>query len=172
MNLIDYLPVVPDFPKPGILFRDISPLLASPAAFQYAVKELNVLAQQFDYTHILGIESRGFIFASALAHHASKGFALARKPNKLPQASHRQSYGLEYGSDCLELQQSAIPANAKVLIVDDVLATGGTIVAASELLKSAGFSVSGALTMLEITFLKGSDLLNQQQIKYKTVLTA
>ena len=81
MNLLDYLPGVPDFPKPGVLFRDISPLLANPLAFKEAIAQLDELAQQFDYSHILGIESRGFIFGSALAHHAQKGLALARKPN-------------------------------------------------------------------------------------------
>ena len=103
MNLLDYLPGVPNFPKPGILFRDISPLLANPLAFKEAITKLESLAQTFDYTHILGIESRGFVFGSALAHHAHKGLALARKPNKLPLASHRESYGLEYGSDSLEI---------------------------------------------------------------------
>ena len=132
MNLFDYLPGIPDFPKPGILFRDISPLLENPSAFKEAIAQLNTLANSFDYTHILGIESRGFIFGSALAHHAHKGLALARKPNKLPLASHREAYGLEYGADSLEIQQSAIPQNAKILLVDDVLATGGTLVAASK----------------------------------------
>ena len=115
MNLLDYLPGVPDFPKPGILFRDISPLLANPAAFKEAIAQMEALAQSFDYTHILGIESRGFIFGSALAHHAHKGLALARKPNKLPLATHKEFYGLEYGSDYLEIQQSSLPADAKVL---------------------------------------------------------
>ena len=90
MNLLDYLPGVPDFPKPGILFRDISPLLADPAAFKEAIAQMAVLAAAFDYTHILGIESRGFIFGSALAHHSHKGLALARKPNKLPLATHKE----------------------------------------------------------------------------------
>ena len=170
MNLLDYLPGVPDFPKPGILFRDISPLLASPIAFKEAVAQLHELAQQFDYTHILGIESRGFIFGSALAHHAHKGLALARKPNKLPLASHREAYGLEYGSDSLEIQQSTLPKEAKVLLLDDVLATGGTLVAADKLIRSAGFEVTGAITLLEIAFLNGSELLNQHGIRHQSVL--
>jgi adenine phosphoribosyltransferase len=170
MNLLDYLPGVPDFPKPGVLFRDISPLLANPAAFKEAIHQLNEIAQQFDYTHILGIESRGFIFGSALAHHAHKGLALARKPNKLPLASHREAYGLEYGSDCLEIQQSALPKDAKVLLLDDVLATGGTLVAADKLIRSAGFAVSGAVTLLEITFLNGSELLSQSGIRHQSAL--
>jgi len=170
MNLIDYLPGVPDFPKPGVLFRDISPLLANPAAFKEAIRQLDDLAKQFDYTHILGIESRGFIFGSALAHHAHKGLALARKPNKLPLASHREAYGLEYGNDSLEIQQSTLPKEARVLLLDDVLATGGTLVAADKLMRSAGFQVAGAITFLEITFLNGNALLNQHGIHHQSVL--
>ena len=170
MNLLDYLPGVPDFPKPGILFRDISPLLVNPAAFKEAIAQLDALAKTFDYTHILGIESRGFIFGSALAHHAHKGFAIARKPNKLPLASHREQYGLEYGSDSLEIQQSTLPTNAKVLLIDDVLATGGTLIAADKLLRSAGFQVSGAITLLEIAVLNGSEQLEKNHIHHKSVL--
>ncbi len=170
MNLLDYLPGVPDFPKPGVLFRDISPLLANPAAFKEAIRQLDALSQQFDYTHILGIESRGFIFGAALAHHAHKGLALARKPNKLPLASHRQTYGLEYGNDSLEIQQSTLPKDARVLLLDDVLATGGTLVAADQLMRSAQFEVAGAVTLLEITFLKGNELLNQNGIRHQSVL--
>jgi len=172
MNLLDYLPGVPDFPKPGVLFRDISPLLADTAAFTEVIHQLDVLAQSFDYTHILGIESRGFIFGAALAHHAQKGLVLARKPNKLPLATHRQEYGLEYGQDSLELQQSTLPLGAQVLLLDDVLATGGTLIAAHELVKSAGFAVGGAVTVLEICALQGAQLLAEHQIPYRTVLRA
>ena len=172
MNLLDYLPGVPDFPKPGVLFRDISPLLANPAAFREAIAQMEVLAQSFDYTHILGIESRGFIFGSALAHQAHKGLALARKPNKLPLATHKEVYGLEYGSDSLEIQQSSLPNNAKVLLIDDVLATGGTLIAADKLLRSAGFDVCGAVTLLEISFLNGRQLLEQHGIANKSVLVS
>ena len=170
MNLLDYLPGVPDFPKPGILFRDISPLLANPAAFKEAIAKLNELAQSFDYTHILGIESRGFIFGAALAHHAHKGLALARKPNKLPLASHREFYGLEYGQDSLEIQKSTLPNHARVLLLDDVLATGGTLIAADKLLRNAGFTVCGAITLLEIGALNGSAILNEHGIANKSVL--
>jgi adenine phosphoribosyltransferase len=172
MNLLDYLPGVPNFPKPGILFRDISPLLANPAAFKEAIAQMEALAQSFDYTHILGIESRGFIFGSALAHHAHKGLALARKPNKLPLATHKEFYGLEYGSDSLEIQQSTLPAGAKVLLIDDVLATGGTLIAANKLLRNAGFEVCGAITLLEISFLNGRQLLDQHGIANKSVLVS
>ena len=170
MNLLDYLPGVPDFPKPGILFRDISPLLADPQAFKEAIHQLERQAQSFDYTHILGIESRAFIFGSALALHANKGLALARKPNKLPLATHREFYGLEYGQDSLEIQQSTIPRDARVLLLDDVLATGGTLIAADKLLRQAGFTVCGAITLLEIAALNGNAILQDHGIAHKTVL--
>jgi adenine phosphoribosyltransferase len=170
MNLLDYLPGVPDFPKPGIFFRDISPLIAHPGAFKEAIHQLEMLAREFEYTHILGIESRGFIFGSALALHAHKGLALARKPNKLPLATHRESYGLEYGVDSLEIQQSTLPKGARVLLLDDVLATGGTLVAADKLIRSAGFEVAGSLTLLEIEILNGRKLLNEHQIENRSVL--
>ena len=170
MDLLDYLPGVPDFPKPGIFFRDISPLIANPAAFKEAICQLEILASQFKYTHILGIESRGFIFGSALAIHAQKGLVLARKPNKLPLATHRESYGLEYGTDSLEIQQSTLPKGARVLLLDDVLATGGTLVAADKLIRSAGFEVAGSLTLLEIELLNGRKLLTEHQIGNRSVL--
>ena len=170
MNLLDYLPGVPDFPKTGIFFRDISPLIANPTAFKEAILQLDILAREYEYTHILGIESRGFIFGSALALHAHKGLALARKPNKLPLATHRESYGLEYGTDSLEIQQSTLPKGAKVLLLDDVLATGGTLVAADKLIRSAGFKVAGSLTLLEIEILNGRKLLNEHQIENRSVL--
>ena len=170
MNLLDYLQGVPNFPRPGILFRDISHLLADPAAFKRAIYQLDSLSKSFNYTHILGIESRGFIFGSALAHFSHKGLALARKPNKLPLASHRETYGLEYGNDTLELQQSTLPQGAKVLMIDDVLATGGTLIAAHKLLRSAGFDVCGALTLLEISGLRGAEILKANGIASKALL--
>ena len=133
---------------------------------------MEALAQSFDYTHILGIESRGFIFGSALAHHAHKGLALARKSNKLPLATHKEIYGLEYGSDSLEIQQSTLPNDAKVLLIDDVLATGGTLIAAHKLLRSAGFEVCGAITLLEISFLNGKELLDRHGIANQSVLVS
>jgi adenine phosphoribosyltransferase len=172
MNLLDYLPTFPDFPKPGILFRDISPLLANPAAFNTAILDLHELSKKYEFTHILGIESRGFIFASALALISSKGLLIARKPNKLPLASHRESYGLEYGNDSLELQQSTIPIGARIILIDDVLATGGTIIATNQLVRKAGFEVVCALTLLEIYGLGGSETLIQHNILSEAVIIA
>ena len=170
MNLLDYLPVVPDFPKPGIMFRDISPLLADAKAFKEAVSQLAKVSQDLDFTHLLGIESRGFIFGAALANHLSKPLILARKPNKLPLAVHQESYGLEYGSDLLEMQKTILPKEAKVLLIDDVLATGGTLLAAAKLVQKSGATVSGALTLLEISFLAGLEKLANQGITAKSVI--
>ncbi len=170
MNLLDYLPVVPDFPKPGIMFRDISPLLANPSAFQEAINQLAVLTNDIQYTHILGIESRGFIFGAALANHLSKPLVLARKPNKLPLEVHQESYGLEYGQDLLEMQKEIIPLGSRVLIVDDVLATGGTFLAAANLVKKAQSDVVAAVSLLEIRFLKGAEKLAGQSLISRSAL--
>lgn len=170
MNLLDYLPGVPNFPKPGIVFRDISPLLGDPKAFRYAIEQMAALAQGWDYTHIVGIESRGFIFASALAHVQHKSLVLVRKPGKLPLATHKEAYGLEYGNDSLEIQASSIPAQSRVLIVDDILATGGTILAAEKLIRQVGAKAVGVVCFLEIGGLGGADLLKCYQIPVQRVL--
>ena len=170
MNILDYLPGIPDFPKPGILFRDISPLLENSTAFSKSVSMLNEIAMRHEYTHIVAIESRGFIFGSALACLAKKGLVLARKPNKLPLATHREPYGLEYGSDALEIQQTTMPKESRILLVDDVLATGGTLIAASKLLDRAGFYVCGAIALLEISNLDGRNELKKNNLLFDAVV--
>ena len=170
MNLLDYLPVVPDFPKPGIMFRDISPLLANAGAFKEATDQLANISRDLDFTHLLGIESRGFIFGAALANKLSKPLILARKPNKLPLDVHQESYGLEYGTDLLEMQKSILPTGAKVLLIDDVLATGGTLLASAKLVQKSGAVVVGAITLLEISFLAGTQRLNQEGVLARSVL--
>lgn len=170
MKLEDYLPGIPDFPKPGILFRDISPLLANAEAFRFTIHGLGVLSKTYSFTHILGIESRGFIFAAALANHLSKGLVLVRKPNKLPPETHREAYGLEYGSDALEISTSVLSSADTVLIVDDVLATGGTILAANALTQKTGAKVTATICLLEIAGLLGSDRLSQAGIPNQCLL--
>jgi adenine phosphoribosyltransferase len=170
MNLLDYLPVVPDFPKPGILFRDISPLLADAQAFEYAIDQMHQIAEKLNYTHILGMESRGFIFGAALAQRSQKGFVMARKPNKLPLATHRQSYGLEYGADVLEIQQNALPKGSSVLLIDDVLATGGTMLAAAKLVAQSQCISVGGIALLEIEFLAGAKKLLENSVVCQSVL--
>ena len=170
MRLEDYLPGVPDFPKPGILFRDIGPLLANAKAFTAAIEGLASLSKSDLFTHILGIESRGFIFASALANHLGKGLVLVRKPNKLPPEVHRESYGLEYGNDALEISTTVLSSVHTVLIVDDVLATGGTILATSKLIQKTGAQVVSAICLLEIAGLPGSERLQSAGISNQCLL--
>ena len=170
MNLLDYLPGIPNFPKPGILFRDISPLLGDPKAFRFAIEQLAELAKGWEYSHIVGIESRGFIFAAALAHHEHKSLVLVRKPGKLPLVTHKEAYGLEYGKDSLEIQAASLPRGAKVIIVDDVLATGGTILACAKLIGRVGSNTMGALCLLEIAGLEGSQTLLKDGIDSQTLL--
>jgi adenine phosphoribosyltransferase len=170
MNLLDYIPTILDFPKPGIAFRDISPLLANQAAFSHAVGQLHEMGQTLDYDFVVAIESRGFIFGTALAQRAHKGLILARKPNKLPAQVFSEKYGLEYGSDSLEIQQTIIPTGAKVLLVDDVLATGGTLLAAAGLVKKAKALPVAALVLLEIEALTGARALNDAGLPSRALL--
>jgi len=172
INLLDFLPIFPDFPKPGIQFRDISPLLAEPKAFTQTIDELYVLTKSFDFDYILGIESRGFVFGSALAQKSAKGLILARKANKLPGKVLSQSYGLEYGHDSLQIQSEILPKSSKVLLIDDVLASGGTLIAGRDLVHQAGSEVTGALVVLEIVSLDGASRLLSERIKYISLLKA
>jgi adenine phosphoribosyltransferase len=146
---------VPDFPKPGIMFKDITPVLADPPLFQDIIHHIGSLyaAERIDV--VAGIESRGFILGGALAVALGAGFVPIRKPGKLPHHSIRVDYQLEYGSDALEAHTDAIRPGARVLIVDDVLATGGTACAAIELVRMLGGTVAGAAFLLELGFLNG-----------------
>jgi len=152
------------------MFKDISPLLADHRAFSYAIAQMHELSLFCQYDYILGVESRGLIFATALAQVSKTGLILARKPNKLPSATYQESYGLEYGSDALEIQQRILPAKAKVLIVDDILATGGTLLAAANLVNKAGAQASGALVLLEISELQGIAKLTERSVQTKALI--
>jgi adenine phosphoribosyltransferase len=152
-----YIRDVPDFPKPGILFKDITPILSDPRAFNLC---LDAMAERYDgkpLDVIVGIEARGFIFGAALASRMRKAFVPARKPNKLPAAKHRVEYQLEYGSDAIEMHTDAIKPGQQVLIVDDLLATGGTAAATCELVQKLGGNVIGASFVIELTFLPGRE---------------
>ena len=151
---------VADFPKPGIVFKDITPVLSDPRAFNMC---LDLMAERYDGTQldaIVGIESRGFIFGAALASRMRKAFVPARKPGKLPSETHRVSYELEYGSDAIEIHRDAIAKGEKALIVDDLIATGGTAWAACELVRRLGGEVVGASFAIELTFLPGKQRLS------------
>lgn len=146
---------VPDFPKPGILFKDITPLLADPRAFHIA---LDLLAQRFIGEHVdavVGVESRGFIFGGALAARLNASFVPVRKPGKLPSKTDRVAYKLEYGEAELEMHKGSIGAGASVIVVDDLLATGGTASAAAELARRQGGKIVGFAFVVELDFLGG-----------------
>jgi adenine phosphoribosyltransferase len=146
---------VPGFPKPGITFRDITPLLNSPEAFALAIVNLMTPWRGLGISHVIGIESRGFIFGAPVALGLGAGFVPVRKPGKLPRTVLREAYALEYGTDSLEMHEDAIPSDGRVLIIDDVLATGGTARAATRLVASAGAEVVGCGMVIEIAALGG-----------------
>ena len=144
---------IPDFPIPGILFKDITPLLSDAKALSAVTDSL--IGDPDTYTYIVGIEARGFILGSAMSIRASKGFVPLRKPGKLPHTTISKSYGLEYGSDVLQAHTDALSAGDKIIIVDDVLATGGTLSAAIEIVRELGAEIVEVVVLLEISALEG-----------------
>lgn len=146
---------VPDFPKPGIVFKDITPMLGDAAAFGAVIRALAAPFEGLHVDAVAGIESRGFIFGAALAREIGAGFLPVRKPGKLPARTLGIDYALEYGSDRLEIHADALQPSARVLLVDDVLATGGTLVAAHGLLGLLGAEIVGAALVVELDFLGG-----------------
>jgi adenine phosphoribosyltransferase len=146
---------VPDFPKPGILFYDITTLLADPRGFRDTVDALAAPYMGEDIDTVVGIESRGFILGAAVANALGCGFVPIRKPGKLPARTVRESYALEYGTDSLEMHDDAVGSGTRVLIVDDVLATGGTAAAATKLVRQLGGDLRALAFLIELDFLKG-----------------
>jgi adenine phosphoribosyltransferase len=158
-NLKTLIREVPDFPKPGILFYDITTLLKDPLGFRAVIDALKQHYRDAQVDTVLGIEARGFIFAPALAYALGAGFVPVRKPKKLPAECVSVSYALEYGNDSLEMHKDAIAHGHRVLIVDDLLATGGTAAAAASIVKGVGGTVAGIGFVIELTFLKGRERL-------------
>jgi len=155
---------VPDFPKPGILFYDVTTLLKDKDGFQLAIEAMAAPHKDSSIDLIVGIESRGFIFGSALADRLRTGFAPVRKLGKLPSVTRRASYALEYGSDSLEIHEDAASAGQRVLIVDDLLATGGTAAATVGLIKGLGAQVVGLQFLIELTALGGRSRLPGEKV--------
>ncbi len=164
MNLKSIIRDVPDFPKPGIVFKDITPLLSNHEAFRKSIKDISAHFDGREIDLVLGAEARGFIFGSALAYEMGAGFVPARKPGKLPHRTTNAIYELEYGSDSLEIHEDAIAPGQKVLIVDDVLATGGTAGAKTELIEKLKGEVAGLAFLIELTFLGGRKKLSNYDI--------
>lgn len=150
---------IADFPKPGILFRDITTVLADPSAWQVTVDRLSEAVRPWQPDVLVGIESRGFILGAALAYRLGLGFVPVRKPGKLPHTVHSRSYALEYGSDALEIHTDAIGPGHRAVVVDDLLATGGTARAASDLVRECGGTVAGIAVLIELLDLRGRDQL-------------
>ena len=157
MNLKDIIRDVPDFPKPGIIFKDITPLLKNPQALKETVNLLCIPAEGLGITSVVGIESRGFIFGAAAAVKLGVGFVPIRKLGKLPAETISEIYSLEYGTDTIEMHKDALKGGERVLLIDDLLATGGTIQAATKLIEKAGAEVSKIAFVIELGFLKGRE---------------
>ena len=156
---------VPDFPEPGIVFKDITPLLADPAALRQTVLDLAAWGKDLRPDLVLGAEARGFILGAAIASELGCGFVPARRPGKLPPETISASYGLEYGQNSLELHPDAIKRGARVLIHDDVLATGGTVEAIGGLVEQLGGEVIGCAFIIELDFLNGRERLGRYEIE-------
>lgn len=164
IKLTDYIRDIKDFPKPGIIFKDIAPLLSDKDALREAIEALTepFKGQKIDY--VAAVEARGFIFGSVVAKELGAGFIPIRKPGKLPFDTDSVTYDLEYGSDTLEIHTDAVKPGDKVLMVDDLLATGGTMVAACELIEKLGGSISGLTFLIELTFLSGREKLKSYPV--------
>jgi len=159
MSLKQHIREVPDFPKPGILFYDISTILADPAAWRHAIDRFAAEVAAFAPTHLAGIESRGFLFGAPLAYKLGLGLVMIRKLGKLPGTVVSHSYDLEYGSDTLQIADGIVPKGARVVLIDDLIASGGTARAAVALLRKVGADVPGAVFLIDLPDLQGRERL-------------
>jgi adenine phosphoribosyltransferase len=164
MDLKQHIRNVPDFPKPGILFYDITTLLRDPDGFRATVDQLATPYRGRPIDAVVGIESRGFILGAAVAQDLRAGFIPVRKPGKLPAKAIKESYNLEYGQDALEMHVDAIEKGQKILVVDDVLATGGTAAATAQLVRKLGGDLQGMAFLIELSFLNGKSKLRDEQV--------
>jgi adenine phosphoribosyltransferase len=165
MDLRPYIRDIPDFPKPGILFRDLCPLVGNPDALRETIDELAAPWRAEGITKVVGIESRGFIFGGSVAYRLGAGFALVRKPGKLPGKTVRAAYKLEYGNDSLEIHEDGLSKRDRVLVIDDLLATGGTMAATLELVRGRGAGVAGCGFVVELEGLKGRSRLGKTRVE-------
>jgi adenine phosphoribosyltransferase len=164
-HLEDYVLTIPDFPEPGIMFRDITSLIQDPDGFADAVDGLTDAVKDLDFDLVLGLESRGFIFGTPIAYNLKKGFIPVRKKGKLPRETVSASYDLEYGQATIEIHKDAIKKGQKVIIVDDLIATGGTLEAACKLVEELGGEVAGIVVVMELAGLNGREKLQKYNVK-------
>lgn len=169
MDLRNYIATVEDYPKEGILFRDITPLMADGEAFRYATQEIVDYARSLEVEVVVGPEARGFIVGCPVAYELGIGFVPVRKPGKLPRETEEVEYDLEYGTDTLTIHKDAIKPGQRVLVIDDLLATGGTVRATIDLVEKLGGQVAGCAFLIELADLKGRDKLKGYD--FKTLMT-
>ncbi|MAW17185.1 MAG: adenine phosphoribosyltransferase [Pelagibacteraceae bacterium] len=165
MDLKKYIRSIPDYPKKGILFRDITTLIKNPEAFKFSIDKIIDLSKKIDFDKVAAIESRGFVFASTISYALKKPFILLRKKNKLPADTHSVDFKLEYGEATIEVHKDSISKNEKILIIDDLIATGGTAEAAAKLIEISGGSVASFIFVINLFDLKGNELLIKKGYK-------
>ena len=165
MRLEDYIQDIPDFPKPGIVFKDITPLFLDPEALRFTVDLLAEMAREWEIDYVVSAEARGFVLGAAVAAAAGAGFVLARKPGKLPREVWSVEYALEYGVDALEVHSDAIRDGSRLMVHDDLLATGGTAGALCGLVEQAGGVVAGCAFVIELAFLNGREQLQGYDVR-------
>ena len=170
MDLKKHIRSIPDYPKKGILFRDITTLIKEPKAFNYTVDKIVEISKKIEFDKISAIESRGFVFASAVSYLLSKPLVLLRKKNKLPAERHSVDFKLEYGEATIEVHKDSINKNEKILVIDDLIATGGTAEAAAKLIETSGGSVAGFIFVINLFDLPGEKLLKKKSYFAESLL--
>jgi adenine phosphoribosyltransferase len=164
MDLKNYIRDIPDFPKKGIIFKDITPLLKTPEAFSYTINTLHEHYKDKNISKIISVEARGYIFGGVLAYKMGCGFVPVRKPGKLPAETISLDYTLEYGTNTVEIHKDAISNGERILVFDDLLATGGTVQATCQLVEELGGTIVGCAFLIDLTFLKGSEKLKKYDV--------
>ena len=170
MDLKEYIRSIPDYPKKGILFRDITTLIKNEEAFTYCIDQIVKKSKQFNFNKIAAVESRGFVFASAVSYILKKPFILLRKKNKLPAETHSVDFELEYGTATIEMHKDSIDNNDSVLVIDDLIATGGTAEAAAKLIKISEGKIAGFIFVINLFDLGGCDKLIKQDYKVENLI--
>jgi len=170
MDLKKYIRSIQDYPKKGILFRDITTLIKNPEAFKYANDKIIELSKKIDFDKVAAIESRGFVFASTLSYILRKPFILLRKKNKLPAETYSIDFQLEYGEATIEVHKDSISKNEKILVIDDLIATGGTAEAAAKLIELSGGTVAGFIFVINLFDLPGNNLLKKKGYKTESLI--
>ena len=170
MKLNNYIRSIPDYPKKGILFRDITTLIKNPEAFKFTNDKIIEISKKIEFDKVAAIESRGFIFASTICYSLNKPFVLLRKKNKLPAKTHSVDFKLEYGEATIEVHKDSISKNEKILVIDDLIATGGTAEAAAKLIEISGGNIAGFIFVINLFDLPGNDLLKRKGYKTNSLI--